>query len=55
MEELIQEFRNWQRDWDAYQMMALKNPQYLRTTDQQPPTMDVLIERLNKKYTVKIK
>ena len=47
MEELIQEFREWNRSWDLYHL-SLKEKQTLP----KPISVDVFIEQLNLKYKI---
>lgn len=52
-EELIGEFRDWQRSWDNYQQQVLKNPEYYRQGNAMPISMGDFVIELGKKYTVK--
>ena len=52
MRELIREFREWQREWDAYHNQMVKNPDHFRHMGSQPSSVDTFIEKLEKKYKV---
>ena len=47
MEELIQEFREWNRSWDLYHLSLNK-----KQTLSKPISVDIFIEQLNLKYKI---